>query len=97
MLGVCAYLVAFPFLQVGAASLALFVLTAVFIALQQKRDGASDPGYAFLWPVLPFLAAAVLAVARAPDPTLASGILSFFAPGLVLFGIMQRYPAWPIQ
>ena len=97
MLGVCAYLVAFPFLQVGAASLALFVLTAVFIALQQKRDGASDPGYAFLWPVLPFLAAAVLAVARAPDPTLASGILSFFAPGLVLFVIMQRYPAWPIQ
>ena len=100
MLGVCAYLVALPFLQVGAASAALVVLTTAFIALQQlpgKSIGrsAADPGYGFLTPVLPFLVASVVAVARAPDPGLASGILSFFAPGLVLFVIMLRMPAWP--
>ncbi len=95
MVGAVAYLVAFPFMSIGAAELVLVALTAAFIATQQFAPAADDPGYGFLLPVLPFIAAYVLAVLRAPDQVVASDIMSYELPGLVLFVIMLRHPRWP--
>jgi O-antigen ligase len=96
LLGVCAYLLALPFFAPQIMSIALVALTAAFI-MTPDRAGAPEPGYRFMVPVLPFLAAQLLAVARAPDHGLASAVLSFELPGLVLFIIMLRRTDWPLR
>jgi O-antigen ligase len=92
MLAVCAYLLALPFLPPQVMSVGLFALAALFV-FQEQADG----GYGFLLPVLPFLAVMLLAAARAPDWGVATAVLSFQLPGLVLFIIMLRRPDIPVR
>ncbi len=94
MPGVFAYLVALPLLPPGPAGAALTALTLGFVwsAATTPPLGVDYRGFVAL---APFLASALLAAARAPDPLFAAGILSFFLPGLVLFLIRYRNPGWP--
>jgi len=96
MLGVYAYLLVLPFLPPQVVSAGLVALTAAFI-MTPEAPCTPDPGYRFLLPVLPFLAAQLLAVARAPDFPLASAVLSFQLPGLILLTIMMRRADWPLR
>jgi O-antigen ligase len=88
MLAVCAYLVALPFMPPQIMSIALFAIAVAFVVLETAHP--TDRGYGFLLPVLPFLAALLFAATRSPDRVVASVVLSFQLPGLVLFAIMMR-------
>jgi len=94
MLAIGAYLLALPFLPPQAASLVMLVIVLAFVI--RPGDATPDPGWRFLLPLLPFAAAEVLAVLRAPDQVVASAVLSFMLPGLAIFIIMLRNPAWKL-
>jgi len=91
-LGVCAYLVALPFLFHNHAANALVVLTAGFVLLPRNPEDGPDPGWGFLVRLWPLAASLLLALARAPDIVVASAVLTFMLPGLVM-----RNPGWPLS
>ena len=91
MLAVCAYMLAMPFMPFQVMAVALVALTVAFV-WAPPTPGMPDPGFAFLLPVLPFLAAMLLAIAHAPNPPIASAVMAFLLPGLLCLTMMARRP-----